>query len=390
MRFFIPLLLLLLSFGCTQPDISMKFRKDVDSLIHKWVPDSREGICTLNLSILSDGKILVKGETNIQEARNEIIDYVNNSGNRFYDSLQVIPDTTKTHKVWGLVSVSVCNLKKSPSHSSELLSQAVLGTPLKILKQKGGWLLVQTPDYYIGWVNNSGIGELNTSEMNKWKRSDRIIYLKNTGFIYSEVNENEVVSDVVLGSIIEKTKDDRRYIHVVLPDGRKGMINRSDVIELSSWINETKVEPANLIRLSKSFLGTPYLWGGTSSKAFDCSGFVKTIYFMNGIILARDASLQFLHGSEVDMSNMFESVTSGDLVFFGTINNGKKRISHVGMYIGNTEVIHCSGMVRINSLDSSRENYSEYLKNGLMGARRIIGEESKKGIERIAGQRWYF
>ena len=64
--------------------------------------------------------------------------------------------------------------------------------------------------------------------------------------------------------------------------------------------------------------------------------------------------------------------------FFGHNNKGVKRITHVGMYIGDTEVIHCSGMVRINSLDSTRTNYSEYLKDGMMGVRRIIGTESGK------------
>jgi hypothetical protein len=390
MKFFIPLILAFLVTVCKQQAVTGDLQKDIDSLVHKWVPDSREGICNVNISVLSDGKILIKGETNLQEAKEEITNYIIKSGNKLSDSLMIIPDTSKIRETWGLVSISVSNMKKSPSHSSELVSQAIMGTPVKILKKKGGWLLVQTPDYYIGWINSSGIADLNEGQISKWKQSDRVIYLKNTGNIYSELHDNEIISDIVLGSLLEKTGEDVKYIHIVLPDGRKGILPKSDVKSFKEWSAGILPVSSNLINCSKTLLGSPYLWGGTSTKALDCSGFVKTVYFVNGIILSRDASLQFLHGMNVDFSGSFESLKEGDLIFFGTNNNGKKRISHVGMYIGNTEVIHCSGIVSINSLDSLRSNYSEYLKSGLMGVRRIIGTETAKGTEKIRSHSWYF
>jgi cell wall-associated NlpC family hydrolase len=123
-------------------------------------------------------------------------------------------------------------------------------------------------------------------------------------------------------------------------------------------------------------------------KAPDCSGFVKTVYFMNGVILARDASQQYLYGREVEPST--DSLEAGDLIFFGsTGKDGKKRITHVGLYIGDTEVIHSSGMVRINSLDPDRDNYSSYLKQTIQGARRYTGQESGKGYEFVARHKWY-
>jgi len=389
MRYLITLIIVSIIVSCSQPQLPLALQKEVDSLVLKWVPDSREGFCNINLSALPGGKVLIKGETNLPGAKQEIINHIDKSGYKLSDSLMLIPDTTEIKKTWSLVSISVSNLKKSPSHSSELVSQAIMGTPLKILKKKGGWLLVQSPDYYIGWINSSGIAELNAPEIHKWKKSDRIIYIRNSGSILSEANETEVVSDIVLGSIAEKTGQDGKHIHIVLPDGRKGLVNKTDVKNFNDWSPGISPEASGLINHSKIFLGTPYLWGGTSAKAFDCSGFVKTLYFVNGIILARDASLQFLHGMTVDFSTSFEILQPGDLIFFGTNINGKRRISHVGMYIGNTEFIHCSGMVRINSLDSTRANYSEYLKNGLMGVRRIIGAESAKGLERIANHNWY-
>ncbi len=87
---------------------------------------------------------------------------------------------------------------------------------------------------------------------------------------------------------------------------------------------------------------------------------------------------------------LLDSLKPADLVFFGYVNKaGEKRITHVGIYIGNTEVIHSSGMVRINSLDSTRSNYSGYLGKGIMGARRIIGAGSARGTESVALNNWY-
>ena len=89
-------------------------------------------------------------------------------------------------------------------------------------------------------------------------------------------------------------------------------------------------------------------------------------------------------------SKSIDSLEPGDLLYFGYINReGVERITHTGMYIGNTEVIHSSGMVRINSLDSTRSNYSSYLGKGLRGARRIIGTESARGTEQVALHNWY-
>jgi hypothetical protein len=389
MRFYIPLLLIFLISGCKQSVVPVSIQKDIDSIQHKWVPDEREGICTLKLSIISGGRVLIKGETDLPGARNEIINYLNNSGYDYCDSLFIIPDTSKIKKTWGLISISVSNIKKSPSHSSEMVSQTILGTPVKILKEKGGWLLIQTPDHYIGWANSSGIAELNEQEIEKWKRSDRVIFLRKSGDILFESGSDRVLSDIVFGSILEVTGEKQSCYEVVLPDGRRGVLNKGDVADFKHWSVSKDIEPDKLILFGKSLLGSPYMWGGTSTKALDCSGFVKTIYFTGGIILARDASLQFYYGLPVDYSSSIASLEKGDLIFFGYNREGKKRITHVGMYIGDTEVIHCSGMVRINSLDSTRTNYSEYLKKGMMGARRIIGTESGKGLEHITNNNWY-
>jgi hypothetical protein len=390
MRFLIPLILILLITGCAPANLPEAINNDIDSIIHKWVPDQREGICSVKLFLLPHHSILVKGETNMPEAKAEIRNYITRLGYGYSDSLTVLPETEEIKKPWGLISLSVCNIKKSPSHSSELVSQALMGTPFKILKKKGSWLLIQTPDHYIGWVNNSGIAEFTESEMSNWRHSARVIFIKNSGYIVSGDHSGQVVSDIVRGAILEKKSEKNNSCIIVLPDGRRGALSNIDIRDFREWSETAFPEPEEMISVSRSLLGIPYLWGGTSTKAFDCSGFVRTIYFNSGLILARDASQQFLYGEPVKVTPSFDSLRKGDLIFFGNRNDGKERIVHTGMYIGDTEVIHCSGMVRINSLDSTRSDFSKYLKETLIGVKRIIGTESGKGAEKIASNSWYF
>jgi hypothetical protein len=229
--------------------------------------------------------------------------------------------------------------------------------------------------------------------MGKWKKSKRLIFTEKSGDILSENGDQSIVSDIVAGSIVNLVSDQRENYIVGLPDGRQGLLNKKSSVNFCNWCHEIKPEADKLIGFAKSMTGTPYMWGGTSTKMVDCSGFVKTVYFMGGIILARDASQQFLYGKEVDISSSFDDLQPGDLLFFGSLNTkGEKRITHTGLFLGDTEFIHSSvtnGMVWNNSLDSTRSNYNSYLVKILMGAKRIIGAEPERGIEHIASHKWY-
>jgi hypothetical protein len=195
------------------------------------------------------------------------------------------------------------------------------------------------------------------------------------------------VSDLVAGAIVVKKSERKSIIEVTLPDGRSGYVSNQKWLNLKQWEDTISVIPSQLIANGKRFLGFPYLWGGTSSKGIDCSGFVKTIYFLNGVILERDASQQFKHGKEIDITSGWENLQKGDLLFFGSKET--KHITHVGMYIGDSEVIHSSGSVRINSLDPKRENYSKYLSSILVGAKRVIGTPSGLGYLPVKLHSWY-
>ena len=100
-----------------------------------------------------------------------------------------------------------------------------------------------------------------------------------------------------------------------------------------------------VIRVAKSYLNAPYLWGGKTPFGIDCSGFTQSVYKIAGIKLWRDASQQANQGETL---SFLEEAQGGDLAFF---DNEEGQIIHVGILLSNEEIIHASGRVRIDKID---------------------------------------
>jgi cell wall-associated NlpC family hydrolase len=369
--------------GCRQSDL-VKLQTEVARLSSEFAPDARTAICSLNIVRNSDNRLTIKGETTSPEAKREIIKTLHTIDNALIDSILLLPDTILNRKIYGLANLSVINLKKQPNHSSELVSQAILGTPVMILKEKGSWALVQTPDNYIAWTEKSTVTRIDRQELKQWQNADRIIFLGNSGWIFSNADGTGIVSDLVAGCVMVKTGETGKYVAVTLPDGRNGFIEKNQVTGFNDFLNSNPATGDDILNKSFTLMGVPYLWGGSSSKNMDCSGFVRTVYFMNGLILQRDASQQARYGDTIDISNNFDQLKKGDLLFFGS----PEHISHVAIYTGDYEYINAAGMIRVNSLDTSMTNYNQYRRRTLVKAVRIIGSVDK-GIVPIREHSWY-
>ena len=362
-------------------------QSEIDGVAKRWVPDKRVGLCNFKLENGSGDKIVLKGETIYPDAKTEVLQLLKNKGISVTDSSVILPDSVSLKKIWGVVSLSIANLRSKPAHSSELVSQAIMGTPVRVLKMEDGWVFVQTPDRYIAWTNQAAVHLMSSSEMNEWRNGDRLIYTESNGSVYEDSKQTVVMSDLVAGAIVTKKSESKNITEVSLPDGRVGFVTNQNWRNFKQMKDTVSLIGDNLIIAGKRFLGFPYLWGGTSSKAMDCSGFVKTVYFLNGVVLERDASQQINHGKEIDISSGYTNLQKGDLLYFGSKQPYK--VTHTGMYIGDSEFIHSSGFIHINSLDKNRANYNSDLVSKLVGARRVIGNPPELGCLPVKQHDWY-
>jgi len=220
---------------------------------------------------------------------------------------------------------------------------------------------------------------MDEKEMVNWFAAEKVVFTPLMGYVFEGPDEQNKVSDLTAGNILEMVQEGKDFHQIKLPDGRGGFVPASSVRLYDEWIDSRSTSAPNLIQTAKDMMGTPYLWGGTSIKGVDCSGFTKTIFFLNGKIIPRDASQQILEGEEVDNEKNWENLEIGDLLFFGVpaTEDSPERVVHVGMWIGDQSFIHSRGRVRISSFNPASENYDEYEYNRYLRTKRIVGRQSK-------------
>ena len=358
----------------------------------RFAPDKRVAVFNIEAE-QPENKIIIKGETNLPEAKEFLIRTLDGEAIKFEDKIELLPSKELGDKIYGVINLSVSNIRTNPDHPAELSTQSLLGTPIKVLKKgQWGYFLIQTPDGYISWLDDDGFQLMNKEEWNEWKSSEKIIYLKEFGWAYEKADFNsQHISDLVAGNLLKLVSEEKGFYQVEFPDKRIAFVNKNESQKFSQWYQSLNPDGEKILQTAYRFMGVPYLWGGTSAKGMDCSGFTKTVYFLNGIILPRDASQQVHTGDLVDTKNGWENLQAGDLLFFGTKANGEKkeRITHVAIYIGDGDFIHASGRVRINSFNKEKPYYSEYRDNAFIRAKRILSSVGKNGIEKILDNSFY-
>jgi SH3-like domain-containing protein len=365
-----------------QPMPHASLKLELQSLLKQLVPDKRVALLEIEINDTLQ-PLVVSGETDLPDAKMQIIQFLNSKKIEFIDSIRLLPSVALGDKIWALATSSVSNLRAKPDDASELVSQVMMGTPLKVLDYNNKWYRIQTPEHYIGWMDAGGLQQLTDKEMEQWRNSNRYLYHCISGFVYDAPGKKgAVVSDLVLGSLFEVETTVKGFLKIRIPDGRSGYVRKTECLSFEEWRN-TEPTAQSIIEVARKMMGFPYLWGGASSKAIDCSGFVKLAYYAYGIILARDASQQAQYGEVIDFSNS-ENLQPGDLLFFGRT---AQRITHVGIYLGNGNFIHSSGKVHISSIDPSDPKYVP--TRNLVASRRIMNSLYTQGIVRVKEHEWY-
>lgn len=355
----------------------------ISEVRQKYAPDKRVALFDVK-GIEKGDKFVLRGESNLPAAVSDLKTRLQEENIAFEDSIQLLPTKEIGEKRNAVVKISVANIRSNPGHSAELATQATLGTPLKVYKKEDNWYLVQTPDGYLSWVDSGGIELMTDEELAAWKAAEKVIFLKPFGEAYENpVSGSQTVSDLVAGDIFELKGEKGNFYEVQYPDGRTGYIVKDQAQKYKEWLNSLDRSEESLVATSKRLMGLPYLWGGTSSKGVDCSGYTKTVFFLNGIVIPRDASQQVHTGKVVDSTRNFENLQKGDLLFFGTpaSDSTREKVVHVGMWIGDNKFIHSSGRVHISSVDTASADYDDFNYNRYLRTKRLLGVEDPNLVQ---------
>lgn len=152
------------------------------------------------------------------------------------DCLELLPDVKGLEgKTCGIINVSVANMRVAPDFSSEMMTQSLMGMPVRVL-QRDGWVRIQTPDNYIAWVHRVGVHPVTEEEMAAWNKAEKIVVTAHYGFVYSEPNQtSQTVSDVVAGNRLKWEGSKGAFYKVTYPDGRRGYISKSIAMPEKKW-----------------------------------------------------------------------------------------------------------------------------------------------------------
>ncbi|MCR4429985.1 MAG: C40 family peptidase [Tepidanaerobacteraceae bacterium] len=270
---------------------------------------------------------------------------------------------------YGFIKQEFCNLGKEPYKilGESVVTQARLSEPVKILEDQDHWHYIEMSDGYRGWIHSGNVVAVDEKVWHNWLQSPHVLVIQSFSPILSCV-DFKAINGAVMAARLRLVGENSEYYIVALPDGQSGMLSKSAGFVIQSFADIPKGSHDNIIETAKRFIGLPYYWGGTTPYGFDCSGFVQTLFLLNGFKLPRDADQQF-EFEKGDVVKDRRDLIKGDAVFFSTYS---PRPSHVGIYIENGKYIHSSGKtgVVINSFCPEDDDYREDLDKIYIGARR--------------------
>lgn len=226
-------------------------------------------------------------------------------------------------------------MRAEPSHRAEMVNQALFGEAFEILDQKAEWTQIRLGhDGYTGWMLDRQIQRIEQSQYRALVDQPQALVSDAVDLI--EHDSPSLTRTVVAGTPLPFFDKEQKVLQVgteaFLFQGRTAQrLHTREELLLNAYL----------------YANAPYLWGGRSAFGIDCSGLTQMAYRLTGISLLRDASQQATQGRTLDF---LDEAKAGDLVFF---DNEEGQITHVGIYVRENRILHASGSVRMDGLDST-------------------------------------
>ena len=229
---------------------------------------------------------------------------------------------------YGISSLSIIAMRNEAADQAEMVNQILFGEHFKVLEVRKKWSRIRLAhDSYEGWICNKQWVEITEDD---YKQLDKDVSTITTDILDIITKDNH--QPIVIGSILPFYKSG----HALINDE----MYKFDGMTTPGFVNKEK-----LIENSLVYLNAPYLWGGRSPLGVDCSGFTQMVYRLQGIDLPRDAYQQAKVGTTL---SFVEESEAGDLAFF---DNEEAKVTHVGIILEDSHIIHASGKVRIDRID---------------------------------------
>lgn len=340
-----------------------------------FAPDKRTALFEVK-AISRSKQLLLRGETTSSAAKDSLLQVFKKLKVAVIDSIRVLPENPLGTTPYGVVTVSPANIRSLPGHSQELATQALAGTPLRLMKRQENWYFVQTPDHYLGWLEEGAFKPFTHEEFSIWQQKPKVVFTGLSGSVLGQAeSKGRFIGDANAGDIFVFRGDRSNFAEVEYADGRVGFIYKVQLVPFYNWLETRDASVENILNTAQDLLGRPYLWGGTSSKGMDCSGFTKTVFFLNGIILARDASQQVRSGQLITTTLDWQKIKAGDFLFFGTSATSKspEKVTHVAMHLGDGKIIHSGdGRVQVQSLKPGDPDFVQKRHDTFLRAKRML------------------
>lgn len=233
-----------------------------------------------------------------------------------------------------IVLHSVVPVRVEPSERAEMCTQLLFAETALVLEETQNWMRVRNDaDGYEGWVDKKMVSGIEKADYRKLQQAPYAVVAMPVAMALSQNNQTTIL---LTGG-------------THLPNYQNGVFELLGVkfsIDASLAHQPQSMMPETFLQTARFFLNCPYLWGGKNTFGMDCSGFTQVLFGIFGRQLPRDASQQVQEGNVV---NFLQEVQTGDLAFF---ENAEGKIIHVGIFLDSQRIMHCSGRVKIDKIDS--------------------------------------